>query len=926
MDQMSSTHHGFFSATKILSWLCILSSTLALLSHAQDQSGFLSIDCGLSETPSYFDNQTGLYYTWDSPHIDAGVSSTISPDLISDEVARQFWTLRSFPQGTRNCYTLRPAGGKGYKYLIRASFMYGNYDGRNQPPAFDLHLGPNKWDSVTFNNSSSSDKRYWEMVHVMPEDYVQVCVVNTGGGTPFVSALEMRLLNSSMYTTQEPGRSLLRLHRLDCGSTTDDLVRYNDDLYDRIWFPYPASQSPKWKTLETNLPFNSIHYGRYHPPSTVMTTALTPAAANDSLIFEWTPPDPSSKIFFYMYFAELQQLQKGQHREFDIKINGEMWFESLVPKYLRGITIFSRAPETAAQFNFSITKTTNSTLPPIMNAWEIYVEKELLQSQTDKNDVDAITKIKSIYGIKENWQGDPCAPKAYSWNGLNCSYHSFGPPSIISLNLSSSGLTGNITSYILNLTRIQSLDLSNNNLTGPVPDFLSLLPLSVINLAGNKLTGSVPVELIQRSKRGSLSLSVDENFNPVSQVPFKKMKKKKNVVVPIVASVAALLILMAALVALWCLRWRRQDKKKVNLTLESKKQQFRYSEVLSITNNLTMILGKGGFGTVYLGYINNTEVAVKILSPSSVQGCKQFQSEVKLLMRVHHRNLTSLVGYCDEGTNMALIYEYMANKDLRGLLSGKRNYVLGWEERLRIAIDAAQGLEYLHNGCKPPMIHRDVKSTNILLNGNFQAKLADFGLSRDFPVEGGYLVPSEIFGTLGYIDPEYFSSKRLTMKSDVYSFGIVLLELITGHPALIKGHRNTDIVQWANSVIGEGDIGIIVDPSVQGKFNANSAWKAVEIAMSCVSPLSIHRPNISHVVTELKESLEVEMAPVQNLRNEQMIRSTNSLRMNVVELENESSPQASFIWKSNSNKVPQFLFGLVLASSEAISGYMFKLA
>ncbi|XP_057976106.1 probable LRR receptor-like serine/threonine-protein kinase At1g51880 [Malania oleifera] len=368
-------------------------------------------------------------------------------------------------------------------------------------------------------------------------------------------------------------------------------------------------------------------------------------------------------------------------------------------------------------------------------------------------------------------------------------------------------------------------------------------------------------------------------------------KKKKNVVVPIVASVAALLILIAVLASLWCLKRRRQDKKKVKkekLTLESKKQQFRYSEILSITNNLTMILGKGGFATVYLGYINNTEVAVKILSPSSVQGRKQFQAEVKLLMRVYHKNLTSLVGYCDEGTNMALIYEYMANKDLRGLLSGKRNYVLGWEERLRIAIDAAQGLEYLHNGCKPPMIHRDVKSANILLNENFHAKLADFGLSRDFPVEGGYLVPSETIGTLGYIDPEV---GRLTEKSDVYSFGVVLLELITGHPALLKGHENMHIVQWVNSVIGRGDIGSIVDPRVQGKFSVNSAWKALEIAMSCVPALSIQRSNMSHVVTELKECMEVEMASVQSgMRDDQLTDSGNLLEM-IVELGNEVNPE-----------------------------------
>ncbi|WZZ65182.1 hypothetical protein YC2023_076552 [Brassica napus] len=174
-----------------------------------------------------------------------------------------------------------------------------------------------------------------------------------------------------------------------------------------------------------------------------------------------------------------------------------------------------------------------------------------------------------------------------------------------------------------------------------------------------------------------------------------------------------------------------------------------------MTNNFQRVLGKGGFGTVYHGNLDDAQVAVKMLSHSSAQGYKEFKAEVELLLRVHHRHLVGLVGYCDDGDNLALIYEYMANGDLRENMSGKRGgNVLTWENRMQIAVEAAQGLEYLHNGCRPPMVHRDVKTTNILLNDRSGAKLADFGLSRSFSIDGECHVSTVVAGTPGYLDPE----------------------------------------------------------------------------------------------------------------------------------------------------------------------------
>eukprot|EP00261_Vitis_vinifera_P036576 XP_019077819.1 PREDICTED: probable LRR receptor-like protein kinase At1g51890 [Vitis vinifera] len=271
--------------------------------------------------------------------------------------------------------------------------------------------------------------------------------------------------------------------------------------------------------------------------------------------------------------------------------------------------------------------------------------------------------------------------------------------------------------------------------------------------------------------------------------------------------------------------------------MDSNKRQFTYSEVLTITNNLEKVVGKGGFGTVYYGHLDGIQVAVKI----------------KHLMRVHHRNVTSLIGYCNDGYHMGLIYEYMVNGDLKRHLSGNHtSSVLSWEERLRIATDAAQGLDYLHDGCKPSIIHRDIKSTNILLNERFQAKLADFGLSRAFPIEGSSHVSTAVVGTPGYLDPE------LTEKSDVFSFGVVLLEIITSQPAISKDREKTHIIEWVSCMLANGDIKNTVDPRLQGEFDINSAWKAVEVAMCCVSPTSTERPAMHYVVMELKQCLEME--------------------------------------------------------------------
>ncbi|RVW51965.1 LRR receptor-like serine/threonine-protein kinase IOS1 [Vitis vinifera] len=222
---------------------------LILLAHAQDQSGFISIDCGLAEDSSYYDEETHIYYTSDATFIDTGVSKNIAPEFKTSNFLKQFVNVRSFPEGIKNCYTIRPARGKGF-------------------------------------------------------------------GTPFISVLELRLLNNTIYTTASG--SLVPYWRPDFGSPKG-FIRFDDDAFDRFWFPYNSS---KWAVLSTSLTIDANSRNRYQPPSIVMRTAATPLNAGEHLEFSWEPSDPTTQFYVYMHFAEVEELKVNQSREFNIFLNG----------------------------------------------------------------------------------------------------------------------------------------------------------------------------------------------------------------------------------------------------------------------------------------------------------------------------------------------------------------------------------------------------------------------------------------------------------------------------------------------------------------------------------------------------------------------------------------------------------------------------
>uniref|UniRef100_A0A5B6Z7I7 non-specific serine/threonine protein kinase n=1 Tax=Davidia involucrata TaxID=16924 RepID=A0A5B6Z7I7_DAVIN len=299
---------------------------------------------------------------------------------------------------------------------------------------------------------------------------------------------------------------------------------------------------------------------------------------------------------------------------------------------------------------------------------------------------------------------------------------------------------------------------------------------------------------------------------------------------------------------------------------------FTSTELKTATRNFSrsLMIGEGGFGGVYRGAIRNTEdsnkkidIAVKQLSKRGLQGHKEWVTEVNVLGVVEHPNLVKLVGYCAEdderGIQRLLIYEYMPNRSVQDHLSSRFQTPLPWATRLKIAQDAARGLAYLHEGMDFQIIFRDFKSSNILLDGQWNAKLSDFGLARLGPSDGLSHVSTAVVGTVGYAAPEYIQTGRLTSKSDVWSYGVFLYELITGRRPLDRSRPKNEqkLLEWVRPHISDmKKFQLILDPRLDGKYSLNSAQKLAAIANRCLVRHPKRRPKMSEVLEMINRIVE----------------------------------------------------------------------
>ncbi|CAA3013375.1 serine threonine- kinase PBS1 [Olea europaea subsp. europaea] len=288
-------------------------------------------------------------------------------------------------------------------------------------------------------------------------------------------------------------------------------------------------------------------------------------------------------------------------------------------------------------------------------------------------------------------------------------------------------------------------------------------------------------------------------------------------------------------------------------------QTFTFRELAAATTNFTpeCFLGEGGFGCVYKGHLPSGQVvAVKQLDRNGLQGNREFLVEVLMLSLLHHPNLMNLIGYCADGDQRLLVYEFMPLGSLEDHLLDlpPDKEPLDWNTRMKIAAGAAKGLEYLHDKANPPVIYRDFKSSNILLGEGYFPKLSDFGLAKLGPTGDKSHVSTRVMGTYGYCAPEYAMTGQLTVKSDVYSFGVVFLELITGRKAIdgTRPHGEQNLVAWARPLFNDRrKFAKLADPRLQDKYPMRGLYQALAVASMCIQEQAASRPLIGDVVTAL---------------------------------------------------------------------------
>ncbi|KAL9458156.1 hypothetical protein AB3S75_007086 [Citrus x aurantiifolia] len=308
-------------------------------------------------------------------------------------------------------------------------------------------------------------------------------------------------------------------------------------------------------------------------------------------------------------------------------------------------------------------------------------------------------------------------------------------------------------------------------------------------------------------------------------------------------------------------REEKGESGKLEVTTDNGLQVFTFKQLHSATGGFSKsnVVGHGGFGLVYQGVLSNgRKVAIKLMDQAGKQGEDEFKMEVELLGRLRSPYLLALLGYCSDRRKL-LVYDYMANGGLQEHLypaNGSNSVAskLDWETRLRIALEAAKGLEFLHEHCSPPVIHRDFRSSNILLDKNFHAKVSDFGLAKIGSDKAGGHVSTRVLGTQGYVAPEYALTGHLTTKSDVYSYGVVLLELLTGRVPIDVNKPSGEgvLVSWALPRLTDREkILEIMDPALEGQYSMKEVIQVAAIAAMCVQPEADYRPLMADVVQSL---------------------------------------------------------------------------
>ncbi|KAL2904861.1 Protein NSP-INTERACTING KINASE 1 [Bienertia sinuspersici] len=517
--------------------------------------------------------------------------------------------------------------------------------------------------------------------------------------------------------------------------------------------------------------------------------------------------------------------------------------------------------------------------------------------------MDVRDSLRDPHGVLDNWDRDAVDP--CSWAMVSCSPEA----RVVSLGVPSQGLYGTLSPSIGNLTKLQTVLLQNNNISGDIPaEIGKLSKLQTLDLSDNSFRGTIPPSLSHlnilhylRVNNNTLSGEIPPSFanmtqltfivvgnpqicatenakdcygsaqlplsfnvnNSASPLPSQKPKGHAKLALALGSSLASIFMLISGFgLFLW---WRHKHNQQLFFDVKDRHHEevclgnlrrFHFRELQGATNNFSSknILGKGGFGIVYKGLLSDgTVVAVKRLKDGNAVGGEiQFQTEVEMISLAVHRNLLRLNGFCMTATERLLVYPYMSNGSVASRLKAKP--ALDWSRRKQIALGAARGLLYLHEQCDPKIIHRDVKAANILLDDYCEAIVGDFGLAKLLDHRDSH-VTTAVRGTVGHIAPEYLSTGQSSEKTDVFGFGILLLELITGQRALDFGKATNQkgaMLDWVKKINQEKNLELLVDKELKNDYDRIELEEIVQVALLCTQFLPNQRPKMSEVVRMLE--------------------------------------------------------------------------